>query len=259
MTDRKISRRHFAMSTVAGLTLPLALNGCENTTPPSSSPSTGGSANRNNGLPDEISLGDVPPFKDQGKRLYLVRPAVENLMAADIWETLNPKPIPVTGIREGFEKKYPDSDFVLWATESEANTLKQHPAIESVDQKSDSDLCDIGDPNDKRAILCVRFLPNSEWIDGSVTGYASIDQIVDSWRKATRDIDGLVINPGTSVEAQPAAAVMNIPDPNQVVIRFSSPSLNPEVLKMVRRHPQTMYLQWGAVFTTFYCPPCGMG
>ncbi len=246
----------------AAIAVGMSASGCvESGTPPTATTGPNAAPQENLTPPKRIAGGAL--FDDRGYRLYGIIPvepvSSSSQFMVDI-QTATGRPViwwHDTASRMDPTPETPGFDYAIWVTKEDADKVAQLPSIKSLVAVGPKQIREFGTPETASGRLAVRYYSVNRDPLVSKAVAATQDQIIQQWREATKDVAGIVINPGPERELT-LNKVGDVPT-EQIVIEFSTPTLDPAVLKMIRQHPQTMAIRWGDLFTEFYCPPCGMG
>lgn len=246
MQSHKFNRRTLIKGTAA-FSLSAVMSGCQ-----AEQSSEAADQNRNAQLTAE----------DNGYRLFTVVPAVENFYSH--LSELKPQP---TMIFWGSRRRLvdpqepappkPEFDYAVWATSDEAKALASEASVKSVTLIEPKHVVEIGEPDKAAGKLGVKLYPNSVGEHIERGPFASVDEVVKLWKQELSDVEGLVIK-SVPTRKEPMA-FGDVPEDGQIQIDFKGDKLNAKVLEVIKRHPQTLAIKWGSLFTYFYCPGCGMG
>jgi hypothetical protein len=206
----------------------------------------------------EIAVGpDVKPSEDQGYRMYAII-SKDGLYPWSEITKLGVEPAWVRFHRSRTTTDQPEFQYVIWALPEQIESIGEIDGLEIVEMLPEHVL-EIGDAAMDGGLMAVKCLPNSETGKWQGRPCATPEQIAAEWRDHFKS-DEITFTVVSKSASRPKPSEEFV-EPDQIIIRFSSPELKQKIRELVKEHPQTLMLQWGKPFTHIPdpCPGCGMG
>jgi len=259
--DQSISRRRALKSTVA-LGLSATLLGCQETDSTDvSAPNPSSASNSADPKVERVASSHRVYIVDPGDRFFEFMSQLKPQPQYMRWVGTRSLALPLSLQDEAKKAETKplqrEGDFVVWATEKEAEKLGESEVIKSVRLMESA--IEVGDPKLAKGKLAIRLFPNMVPHHNTETekNFQSTKEVMVQWKQKLASVNGLKLSiPASKTAGQ---AFGDIPEAGQVLIEFDGDELDPHVLSVIKSHPQTVAFQWGDVFRFFYCPGCGMG